>query len=122
MKSYQNYINGKWMDSQSKEKIQVEDPATTNIIGEIACAKSEDVDLVVEAAKKSFDSRILVDMPILERAKLMRNIANETRKVAKEGGTLLCYENGKQIVLYFSPQEVEKYDMTLQVLEYLNSN
>ena len=31
-------------------------------------------------------------------------------------------ENGKQIVLYFSPQEVEKYDMTLQVLEYLNSN
>ena len=31
-------------------------------------------------------------------------------------------ENGKQIVLYFTPQEVEKYDMTLQVLEYLNSN
>ena len=39
----------------------------------------------------------LVDMPILERAKLMHRIAEETRKVAKEGGTLLCYENGKQI-------------------------
>jgi len=97
MKSYQNYINGKWMDSSSKEKIQVEDPATTNIIGEIACANSADVDLAVEAAKKSFDSRVLVDMPILERARLMRSIANETRKIAKEGGTLLCYENGKQI-------------------------
>jgi acyl-CoA reductase-like NAD-dependent aldehyde dehydrogenase len=36
-------------------------------------------------------------MPILERAKLMRRIAEETRKLAKEGGTLLCYENGKQI-------------------------
>ena len=42
MKSYQNYINGKWMDSLSKEKIQVEDPATTNVIGEIACAKNEE--------------------------------------------------------------------------------
>ena len=25
MKTYQNYINGKWMDSLSKEKIQVDD-------------------------------------------------------------------------------------------------
>ena len=97
MKSYQNYINGRWMDSLSNEKIQVEDPATTNIIGEIACAKNEDVDLAVDAAKKSFDSRILVDMPILERAKLMRRIAEETRKISKEGGTILCYENGKTL-------------------------
>ena len=97
MNTYQNYINGKWMDSLSKEKILVEDPASTKIIGEIACAKSDDVDLAVEAAKKSFESRILVDMPIIERAKLMRRIAEETRKVAQEGGTLLCYENGKQI-------------------------
>ena len=97
MKSYQNYINGKWMDSLSNEKILIEDPATTNVIGEIACAKNEDVDLAVDAAKKSFDSRILVDMPILERAKLMRRIAEETRKIAKEGGTILCYENGKTL-------------------------
>ena len=97
MKKYQNYINGKWMDSSSNETIKVEDPATTNIIGEIACAKNIDIDLAVEAAKKSFESRILVDMPILDRAKLMRRIAEETRNLSKEGGTLLCYENGKQI-------------------------
>ena len=97
MKTYQNYINGKWLDSLSNDKIEVEDPATTNIIGEIACAKSTEVDLAVEAAKKSFESRILIDMPILERAKLMRKIADETRKIAKEGGTILCYENGKSI-------------------------
>ena len=97
MKSYQNYINGKWMNSLSKEMIQVEDPSTANLIGEIACAKNEDVDLAVESAKKSFEKRILVDMPILERAKLMRKIADETRKIAKEGGTILCYENGKTL-------------------------
>ncbi len=97
MEKYNNFINGKWMDSLSKDKIQVEDPATTNIIGEIACAKNDDIDLAVNAAKKSFESRVLVDMPILDRSKLMRRIAEETRKLSKEGGTLLCYENGKQI-------------------------
>ena len=97
MKTYQNYINGKWVDSLSNEKIEVEDPSTTNLIGEIACAKKADVDLAVQSAKKSFENRSLVDMPILERAKLMRKIADETRKIAKEGGTILCYENGKSI-------------------------
>ena len=97
MKTYQNYIDGKWMDSLSNDKIEVEDPATTKLIGEIACAKNADVDLAVEAAKKSFEKRSLVDMPILERAKLMRKIADETRKIAKEGGKILCYENGKSI-------------------------
>ena len=95
MKSYQNYINGKWVDSLSKEKIQVEDPSTAKLIGEIACSKNADVDMAVESAKKSFEKRILVDMPILDRAKLMRKISEETRKIAKEGGTILCYENGK---------------------------
>ena len=45
----------------------------------------------------NFESRILIDMPMLERAKLMRKIADETRKIAKEGGTILCYENGKTL-------------------------
>ena len=53
--------------------------------------------LAVEAAKNSYNSRVLVDMPLLSRAKLMRKIAEETRKVSKEGGELLCYENGKNI-------------------------
>ena len=44
MKKYQSYINGKWMDSLSKETIKVDDPATAKPIGEVACAKKEDVD------------------------------------------------------------------------------
>ena len=97
MQKYMNFIDGKWLESQSKETIKVDDPATGKIIGEISCAKKDDVDLAVNAAKKSFESRVLVDMPLLARAKLMRRIADETRKVAKEGGELLCYENGKTL-------------------------
>ena len=97
MKLYKNYIDGKWVESESKEIIQVDDPSNGKIIGEISCAKKTEVDLAVSAAKNAFSSRVLVDMPILERAKLMHRIAEETRKVANEGGKMLCYENGKAL-------------------------
>ena len=97
MKLYKNYIDGKWIESESKETIQVDDPSNGKIIGEISCAKKTEVDLTVSAAKNAFSSRVLVDMPILERAKLMHRIAEETRKVANEGGKMLCYENGKAL-------------------------
>ena len=95
MNKYQSYINGKWVSSLSGETIAVDNPATEEIIGEVACANNEDVDMAVEAAKVSFNKRLLVDMHPMERAKLMRKIAEELRKVAKEAGKLLCYENGK---------------------------
>ena len=79
MEKYNNFINGQWIDSEAKEIIKVEDPATAKVIGEIACAKNSEVDLAVSAAKESFNKRILVDMPLLQRAKLMHRIADETR-------------------------------------------
>ena len=97
MEQYKNFIDGKWIQSESKETIKVDDPANGKIIGEISCAKKNEVDLAVDAARRSFESRVLVDMPLLTRAKLMRRIADETRKIAKEGGELLCYENGKTL-------------------------
>ena len=95
MKKYQSYINGKWIDSISGKTILVDNPANEEVIGEIACATNDDVDLAIEAAKESFKKRTLVDMHPMERAKLMRKIAEELRKISKEAGKLLCYENGK---------------------------
>jgi len=97
MKKYQSYIDGKWIDSSSGKTIPVDDPATGKVIAEVACSTNADVDMAVDAAKKSFNQRILVDMHPMERAKLMRKIAVELRKIAKEAGKLLSYENGKLI-------------------------
>ena len=97
MEQYKNFIDGKWIESESKETIKVDDPANGKVIGEISCAKKNEVDLAVDAARRSFESRVLVDMPLLARAKLMRRIADETRKIAKKGGELLCFENGKTL-------------------------
>ena len=84
MEKYKNFINNKWIESESKETIKVDDPSNGKIIGEISCAKKNEVDLAVEAAKNSYNSRVLVDMPLLSRAKLMRKIAEETRKFLKK--------------------------------------
>ena len=75
MKKYQHYINGEWTDASSKDLIPVLNPANEEIIGEITCGKDEDINHAVESAKKAYESRILVDMNPMERAKLMRRIA-----------------------------------------------
>ena len=95
MKKYQHYINGEWIDSAGNELIAVVNPATEEVIGEISAANKGDIDLAVAAAKAAYDSRVLVDMNPMERAKLMRGIADELRKISKDGGALLCAENGK---------------------------
>jgi aldehyde dehydrogenase (NAD+) len=95
MKKYQHYINGEWIDSTGNEVIAVVNPATEEVIGEISAANKDDIGLAVAAAKTAYESRVLVDMNPMERAKLMRGIADELRKVSKDGGALLCEENGK---------------------------
>ena len=95
MKKYQHYINGEWIDSTGNELIAVVNPATEEVIGEISAANKDDIGLAVAAAKTAYESRVLVDMNPMERAKLMRSIADELRKISKDGGKLLCEENGK---------------------------
>ena len=97
MQKCKNYINGQWIESSSGEVIEVNNPATGKVIGEVSCAKQEEVDMAVDAALQAHNSRVLVDMPPMERAMLMRTIANELRKVANDGGSLLCSENGKPL-------------------------
>ena len=52
----QNYIDGKSVESLSKERIIVENPATEQSISEIPNSGVEDVDLAVQAAKQALPS------------------------------------------------------------------
>lgn len=48
------YIDGKWVDPISTEKMDVINPATETVITQITMASAEDVDLAVAAAKRAF--------------------------------------------------------------------
>ncbi len=90
-----NFINGKFINSISKEIIPVVNPANQKIVGNIDQALDEEINLAFDAAKKAFDKRILLDMDPKEKSKMMRAIAAKLREYREIGGKLLSLENGK---------------------------
>ena len=48
------YINGKWVAPHSKDKLQVIDPSTEEVCGEVPSGNEQDVNDAVAAAKAAF--------------------------------------------------------------------
>ena len=92
-----NFINGKFIDSISKEKIPIVNPANQKVVGNIDQALDDEINLAFESAKKAFDKRILLDMDPKEKSNMMRAIATKLREYKNEGGKLLSQENGKTV-------------------------
>ena len=92
-----NFINGKFINSISKKKIPVLNPANQNLIESIDEALDNEIDLAFTAATNAFKSRLLQDMNAQDKSTMMRLIASKLRKYKKEGGILLSKENGKTI-------------------------
>ena len=92
-----NFINGKFVDSISKEKISIINPANQKVVGKIDQALDDEINLAFESAKKAFDKRILLDMHPKEKSNMMRAIATKLREYKNEGGKLLSQENGKTV-------------------------
>ena len=53
---WQNYINGEWLDAVDGERIEIQDPATEEVIAEVAKAGQAEVDMAVAAAKAAAPS------------------------------------------------------------------
>ena len=92
-----NFINGKFIDSISKQNIPVLNPSNQKIVGNIDEALDEEINLAFESAKKTFDKRVLVDMDAKEKSIMMTAIANKLREKKLEGGGILSQENGKTL-------------------------
>ena len=110
---WQSYINGKWVDSVSGGTIDVEDPATGEKIAEIARADVEDVDRAVMAARECFESRALINMRPINRARMLIDVARELRRRQDEIAEVICYESGMGMV-----DSVDQVDCTAQYFEY----
>ena len=92
-----NFINGKFIDSISKENIPIINPANQKVVGNIDQALDDEINLAFESAKKAFDKRILLDMDPKRKSNMMRAIATKLREYKNEGGKILSQENGKTI-------------------------
>ncbi|MEE9323454.1 MAG: aldehyde dehydrogenase family protein [Candidatus Aenigmarchaeota archaeon] len=95
VKTYLNYIDGKWVKSSSGKTFNNINPATGEIVCKCQAGNSKDVNLAVRAAKDNFKKWKFVPPPkkgeILFRA--ARMLEERKEKLAR----LLTMENGKNL-------------------------
>lgn len=88
-------IDGEWRDAVSGKTIAVSDPATDEIIGAIAHAEKEDLDLALAAAERGF--KVWRDTSPFERSKIMRKAADILRERKDKIAYIMTREQGKPL-------------------------
>lgn len=66
------YINGQWVDPISKARMGVENPATEEIVCEVAMGNEADADRAIAAARAAFDGWTY--RPVAERIAVMKRV------------------------------------------------
>ncbi|MBU1919710.1 aldehyde dehydrogenase family protein, partial [bacterium] len=96
VKTYQNFIAGKWCDSESGETFENRNPAdTTDLIGTFPLSTVGDVDRAVASAKQAFEWWRKVPAP--EKGHLFFKLAEILRERKERYSFDMTREMGKPI-------------------------
>ena len=90
-------IDGKFRDSQSGKTFATINPATEEVIAQVAEGDAADIDLAVKAARKAFDSGPWRKMDARDRGRLMNKLADLIEEHIDELAELETLDNGKPI-------------------------
>lgn len=89
------FINGEYVESTSGQAMEVENPATEEVIAEVPDASAEDVDRAVEAARRA--QREWKRLDHLARAEMLHECAAGLQRHADALAVLLTREGGKTL-------------------------
>ena len=89
------FINGEWKTGDGKETIEVINPATEEIIGNVARAKTNDLDEALSAAEEA--SKTWKNTTPFDRYRIMRKAAEILRDRVDPVGQIMTLEQGKPI-------------------------
>ena len=92
MKTYELYIDGKWMKSDADRRIEVENPATREVIGDVPRGNEADVNRAVAAAKAAELS--WAEKTPKERAVYFRKLADIIERRKDEFSAVISQELG----------------------------
>src|ERR1700689_3577321 len=98
IRTYQLYINGGWVPSQSKKTFAVHDPASEEVIAQVPDANGEDVNRAVAAAKSAFEDGPWATTTAQERGRVLFRLAEKVRANLPALAELECRNTGKPIV------------------------
>ncbi|RRH73202.1 NAD-dependent succinate-semialdehyde dehydrogenase [Falsigemmobacter faecalis] len=88
-------INGVWRAASDGRTIAVRNPATEEVIGQLAHASRDDLDAALEAAERGFQTWKKVSA--YDRSKVMRKAAQLLRDRAEGIAVLMTLEQGKPL-------------------------
>ena len=94
LKKYQMFIDGEWLDSDTKKTFKTLNPENNEPWAEVPEASTKDVDKAVKAAQKAFEGKWSSLFP-KERAKYLKAIANELRNNSELLGKIETIDTGK---------------------------
>src|SRR5271168_1778590 len=93
------FINGKFVDAASGKTFPTYNPATGDVLANIAEADSEDVNRAVKAARAAFDSGPWSKMSPAVRGRLIWKLADLIEKHSEEFAQLESLDNGKPLAI-----------------------
>jgi 1-pyrroline dehydrogenase len=95
VKTYQQFINGAWVDSASGETLAVENPANGQVIARVPASSDADVDRAASAAATAFES--WKNTTPQDRSLLLLKLADGIEARAEEIGRLESQNAGKPV-------------------------
>jgi phenylacetaldehyde dehydrogenase len=92
-------INGTWREAVSGKTFQTYNPATGDVLAEVAEGDREDIDRAVNAARTAFDAGPWRRMTTSERGRLIWKLADLLEEHLQEFAELESLDNGKPLTV-----------------------
>src|SRR5437660_4119244 len=89
------FIGGKWLDSVSGKTFPTLNPASGEVICQVAEGDKADIDLAARAARKAFEEGPWPKMTAAERGRLLHKLADLIEQNQEELAALESLDNGK---------------------------
>jgi len=90
-------INGKWVDSASGRTFPVYNPATGEVMAQVAEGDAEDVNRAVKAARAAFESGAWPNLTASQRGRLVWKLADLIEENLEEFAEIESLDNGKPL-------------------------
>ncbi|MGA2358044.1 MAG: aldehyde dehydrogenase family protein [Terriglobales bacterium] len=92
-------IDGKWVNAASGKTFPTYNPATGEVLAQVAEGDRQDIDAAVKAARKAFDSGPWSRLTASDRGKLVWKLADLLEQHIEEFATLETLDNGKPLTV-----------------------
>jgi len=91
------FIDGKWVEAASGKTFPTYNPATGEVLAQIAEGDREDIDRAVKAARKAFESGAWPEMTASQRGRLIWKLGDLIEEHLEELAQLESLDNGKPL-------------------------